>query len=265
MPVFNSLYASAYDLLYADKDYTGEAAFIQKLVKSHAPQARRLLDLGSGTGRHGMELMGLGYDVVGVELSAEMLAKAQLALDGMASADSGPALPEFHQGDIRHARLGSTFDVVTALFHVVSYQTTNEDLKAAMRTAAAHLPTNGIFIFDYWYGPAVLTEKPSVKIKRLQGKDVELVRIAEPTIRLNENLVEVDYEVFVSNSKGENYQSFTEHHEMRYLFLPEIQALADAEGWAVLDSGEWLTGAPPSERTWGVYTVLRKMAGHESE
>ena len=66
----------------------------------------------------------------------------------------------FTTGDIRDIRLNQRFDVVIALFHVISYQTTNDDVTAAFQTARQHLNPGGIFIFDVWYGPAVLTERP---------------------------------------------------------------------------------------------------------
>ena len=65
------------------------------------------------------------------------------------------------EGDIREIRLNKRFDTVIALFHVISYQTTNEDVTAAFETARQHLNSGGIFIFDISYGPAVLTERPA--------------------------------------------------------------------------------------------------------
>ena len=56
--------------------------------------------------------------------------------------------PSFERGDIRFIRLADKFDAATALFHVISYQTTNEDLLAAFHTARAHLGEKGLFIFE---------------------------------------------------------------------------------------------------------------------
>src|SRR6202021_2412457 len=86
----------------------------------------------------------------------------------------------FSSGDIRNYRAGKRFDVVAALFHVMSYQTSNEDLLAAMVTAKEHLTPEGIFIFDYWYAPAVLTQQPSIRVKRMESDRLEVTRIAEP-------------------------------------------------------------------------------------
>jgi SAM-dependent methyltransferase len=250
MSIFDSSYAAAYDLLYRDKDYVGETRFVDALVRKHLPEAKTILDLGSGTGRHDLEFAALGYDVTGVERSAEMLAKARHSASGAV---------RFEQGDIRTVRLGSLFDVVTSLFHVVSYQTSNADVLQAMETARAHTREGGIFIFDFWYGPAVLAERPSTRIKRLKGQRVSLTRLAEPVLRANENLVEVHYEMLVQEEGSEVVKRFHERHDMRYFSLPEIGWIVENGCWQVLESGEWMTGEMPSEKTWGVYVVLRAL------
>lgn len=75
-----------------------------------------------------------------------------------------------------------------ALFHVISYQTTNEDVTAAFETARHYLNPGGVFIFDVWYGPTVLTERPSVRIKSMADDQTEIIRLAEPVLHPNENL-----------------------------------------------------------------------------
>jgi SAM-dependent methyltransferase len=252
MSVFDSSYAAAYDLLYRDKDYSGEAKFVSDLARKHLPEAKTLLDLGSGTGRHDVEFAALGYDVTGVERSEEMLAKAR---------ESAAGAVRFALGDIRTVRLGHQFDVVTSLFHVVSYQTSNSDVRQAMETARAHTKPGGIFIFDFWYGPAVLAEQPATRIKRLEDERVSLTRLAEPVLCTGENLVEVHYEMFVQEKGSAEVKRFRERHDMRYFSLPEIQWIAEEGGWKLEETGEWMTAAEPSEKTWGVYVVLRKAAG----
>ena len=50
-PAFDT-YARYYDLLYRDKDYAGEAAYVASHIRQHAPEAARILELGCGTGAH---------------------------------------------------------------------------------------------------------------------------------------------------------------------------------------------------------------------
>jgi SAM-dependent methyltransferase len=177
MSVFDA-YARYYDLLYRDKDYAQEADFIQRLLQTHAPTAQRLLELGSGTGRHAEHLAEQGYHITGVERSAEMLARCSQRQAHQPSAIAQRL--SFLQGDLREVRLDQTFDAVLSLFHVISYQTSNADLAAAFKTVALHLKPGGVFIFDVWYGPAVLHDLPQVRVKRLHDDDLAITRIAEP-------------------------------------------------------------------------------------
>ena len=72
----------------------------------------------------------------GIERSPEMLARSQAQAENRAAGDG---LLTFTTGDIREVRLNKHFDAVIALFHVISYQTTNEDVTAAFETARHHL------------------------------------------------------------------------------------------------------------------------------
>jgi SAM-dependent methyltransferase len=252
MSVFGA-YSRYYDLLYRDKDYAGEASYLRDLIHRYTPEARSVLDLGCGTGRHDFLLAEMGYEVVGVDLSEEMLAVAR-------SQQCPPRAlaPRFVRGDIRQVSLERTFDVVVALFHVMSYQVSNEDLAAALTTAARHLEPGGLFIFDFWYGPAVLTDRPAVRVKRMEGEDVSVLRVAEPILHPERNLVDVNYQILVREKATGETAELKERHQMRYLFRPEVELLLAGNGMSVLDCSEWLTRRPSGFDTWGVCVVAQR-------
>lgn len=255
MSVFGT-YAHYYDLLYKDKDYTAEARFIIDLLKTHAPGARRLLEMGCGTGGHAGLLAAEGYALHGVDLSEDMLARARAQAE---------TLPEemrrrlsFSQGNARTCRIGESFDAVLSLFHVVSYQSTNDDLRAMFENVALHLNPGGVFIFDYWYGPAVLTDRPAVRVKRMESAEIQVTRLAEPVMDPTHNCVDVNYQVLIRDKASQAVEETRETHRMRYLFSTEIDMLARAAGLSVVHSMEWLTGRSPGFDTWGVCSVLTR-------
>jgi SAM-dependent methyltransferase len=254
MTIFDN-YARYYDLLYQDKDYIGESQFIHKLIQTNAPEATTVLELGCGTGNHAMLLAKEGYHVRGVDLSPEMLQYANERCDRVPPELA--ARLQFSQGDLRQVRLDRQFDVVISLFHVISYQTTNEDLLAAFETAKTHLNPGGIFIFDVWYGPAVLSDPPTVRIKRLEDRSIQVTRIAEPIGLPNDNLVDVNYHVFIKDLSNSTIDELKETHTMRYLFKPELELLASKLQMQIIECREWLTNHQPGLTTWGVYFVVR--------
>lgn len=254
MNVFNE-YAQYYDLLYRDKDYAGEAKFVKKQLTRQGGKIGELLELGCGTGRHAVEFGRLGYKVTGVDMSYEMVAHAEMragSLDGKEKANLN-----FHVGDVRSVRLAGKFDTVVSLFHVISYQTSDDDLRSAFLTAAHHLKRGGLFLFDFWYGPAVLQDPPTVRVKRLEDDAIQVTRLAEPSHEASRNLVTVNYDIFLRNKLDRTLDEIRESHLMRYLFLPELQHLLEREGFVLRASGAWLSDKALAEDSWYGWLVAQ--------
>jgi SAM-dependent methyltransferase len=257
-------YSRYYDLLYTDKDYIGEADYVAATLARNEITRGALLEFGSGTGKHGRLLAAKGFEVIGIERSPEMVAVAT------GSPIPGPLNPDSdahhrrsgsfscRNGDIRSARVDQSFDAVLALFHVVSYQTSNDDVRGVFASAAAHLSARGLFFFDVWHGPAVLTQRPTVRVKRMEDAKTRILRVAEPEIDTNRNLVTVNYTVLVEDRTSNRWHNFKEAHAMRYFFPPEIALLAAESGFDIVRSEEFFTGTVPSESTWSVAYLLRK-------
>jgi SAM-dependent methyltransferase len=257
MRVFGE-YANHYDALYADKDYVSEADFVSATIRRYVPDASSILDLGCGSARHALALVNRGFSVFGIERSAEMLVRARervatLPADlrqnmGLAQADICDYVPV------------QSYDAVTSLFHVLNYQLENDALSAVFRTARAALRPNGIFIFDFWYGPAVLTQRPALRVKRARSGDVSMIRIAEPVLHSSRCVVDVNYTIIVRDEAKGIVEEIAETHSVRYLFLPEIELVAKLAGIEIVESGEWLTGRPLSDACWSGYCVGRVIA-----
>jgi len=255
MSVFTH-YARYYDLLYRDKDYPAEARFVHSQLLQGGGKPGRLLELGCGTGKHAVEFAKLGWSVTGYDLSRRMV---ELALERAAALPPAVAANlEFAQGDIRAISDNRTYDSVVSLFHVMSYQTTEADLQSALATAAGHLKPGGWFFFDFWYGPAVLSDPPVVRIRRLEDGQIEATRLAEPEVRYNENLVLVKYHVFIKDKATGAIAEVRETHRMRYWFLPELAHLLDLAGFHSSANGLCYTDRALGRDTWYGWVVAHK-------
>lgn len=252
MSQFGSIYSEYYDLLYSDKDYFGEVEYINKLIKKNSNLANSILDLGCGTGKHASLFSDLGYKVQGIDSSKDMIKIANK------NYKIKKERLKFSQSDIHKLNLNKKFDVVLSLFHVMSYQNSNKELVSAFSIAKKHLNTNGIFIFDFWYGPAVLTNLPKTRVKRFENSDLKITRIAEPYLSPNKNITEVTYDIFIENKKSNNFIEKKEVHKMRYFFDTELELIIDKIGLVIEEKLEWMQLKDPDFSSWNVLWILKK-------
>jgi SAM-dependent methyltransferase len=250
------LYAAYYDLFYEDKLYEDEAAFVARLVHEQAPHAHSILELGCGTGRHALALARQGFSLTGIDLSPRMIERAKARLVDARLLPGSRV--NFGVGDARTTRFNQTFDAVTSLFHVMSYQVTNEDLTETIRTAASHLAADGVFVFDCWYGPAVLTSRPEVRVKRCENSELRVFRVAEPNMHPDRNVVDVHHTVWIEQKSTGTITRITEVHPMRYLFHPEVEMILASAGMRLRRTCEWMSGRPLDVSTWSATFVAIK-------
>jgi SAM-dependent methyltransferase len=249
MENFNA-YSRYYDLFYRDKDYAAESSYILGLWEKYTTDPlKSLLELGCGSGNHARYFCQHGLQVTGIERSEAMVALANAkVIDGFS-----PVV-----GDIITFRLNRQYDAVVALFHVISYLNDNEALISCFRNTYNHLKKGGLFVFDVWFTPAVLSQVPETRIRRMANAKISVTRLAEPVVHHASNIVDVQYEVWVKDNQKGDTTVILETHSMRHFGIPEIELLAHHTGFEVLGAEAFLSGAQPSTDTWGVCFTLRK-------
>jgi len=217
-------YAEYYDLLYQDKNYEEECDFLEEIFRAYCSKPiTNILELGCGTGGHAIPLAKRGYRLTGLDCSPAMLKQAEKKSKGI-----GINLT-LHQADIKRYDLGCRFDAAIAMFAVLNYMTTNEDLRVTFSTVRKHLNKDSLFIFDVWNGLAVMHLLPSARIKTVEDSDMKVIRLVEPEIRAEKHLCLSHYKLLVVR-KGILSDEIEETHRIRYLFPLEIaHYLEDAD------------------------------------
>lgn len=247
-------YASNYDLLNKEKEYTKESDYIYKLLKSHfANESLDLLELGCGTGAHAEELLKHPFirSIQGVELSQEMVKVAR---------EKDISFFDVLQGDIvelANHSFSKTFHAAISLFHVISYLTKTEDIISCFKAVKNNLKPGGLFIFDVWHMPAVYFQRPETRIRKVENDEIEVTRIATSTMDEERNVVEVTFEIFIKDKTTSTIQVYTENHPMRHFSIPEMALIADLSGFDLIESHEFQTMKNPSVNTWGVTFILK--------
>ena len=136
------------------------------------------------------------------------------------------------------------------------------DFQRRSRRNAAHgldsPQTGGIFVFDFWYGPGVLTDPPTERVKRLEDGAIQVTRTAKPTLWPNENVVDVHYRMQVKQNSNGMVADIEETHRMRYLFLPELRWMLQEAGLDVLDAQSWMSGELGTGSWFGVIVARKR-------
>jgi len=254
--VFGREYAGAYDALYGEKNYQAECDMIEGLIaeSNTISPVRRLLDLGCGTGSHAVRMACRGYSVSGIDLFSAMLeiARAKAIEAGVEHAT------DFHQGDIRTVRLGGQpYDAAIMMFAVLGYQRTDEDVRAALRTAREHLARGATLVFDVWHGPGVMADKPGPRERRIDQADGEVVRRTESVLDEAAHVCTVKFHLEVWRG-GKLIESTREDHAMRFYFPDELRDFARECGFvcaSIRRFPEWQK--PADETAWNVVAALR--------
>jgi SAM-dependent methyltransferase len=246
-------YADFYDLLYRGKPYDIECDFVEDVFDSHATAPiTSVLDLGCGTGGHAIPLAQRGFEVVGVDRSSEMVSIARrkasdLALD-----------VAFAQSDVGDLDLGRQFDAVLAMFAVLSYQATDEALRRFVQSARRHLVDGGLFLFDFWFGPAVLSHGPERRERVVEcGNGDTLLRSAAGRLDPDARTIEVTYVLRVLN-EGRQRREVREVHVLRFFFADEIEEVLGSAGFELLAlTPAFEVGREPEPDDWNVSVVAR--------
>lgn len=249
--------AEFYDLLYNDKDYIGECDYVCSLIKPHlGTRNYKIIEFGSGSGIHGRILSSLGHEVNGIEKSQQMIDLGENRINKYGANKNKDFVCV--QGDCLNTELGKDYDVAISLFHVLSYQTENDQVLKMFRNAYRQLKKGGLFIFDYWYSPAVQALGPKLRLKEVSNEKFAVTRVANPNVGLENNRIDVNYIIFIEDLKTGNVKKVSEYHKVRSFNLDQIIQFAKQSNFTVIGNEEWVTGKMPCKETWGVCTILKK-------
>jgi SAM-dependent methyltransferase len=247
-------YARYYDPLYQDKDYLAECDMIEAIFRTHGKGlVSSVLDLGSGTGNHAIPLAKRGYEVSGLDCSEAMLTIARSKVANISEAAS----VVFYQGDIRSFELKQRFDAALMMFAVLGYQLENTDVLSSLRVARQHLKPEGLLIFDVWYGPAVLHEKPTQRAKIMPTPKGKILRVAFPQLDIGRHTSIVKYYLLEVEDGLVLYET-EEVHRVRFFFSKELELFLDCSGFKLLHLSSFGDiNREPDETTWNVLGIAQ--------
>lgn len=135
-------FAHYYDILTGNISYKDRAAYFDMLIKKHGGKKNLLLDLACGTGSLSEEMCRLGYDVIAVDGSEEMLNEA---LDK--KFDSGLNIQYLCQ-DMTKLDMFGTIDVTICALDSLNHLPNLDAIKQTINRVSLFCEPDGLFIFD---------------------------------------------------------------------------------------------------------------------
>lgn len=233
-------YSNYYDLLYKDKDYAREVKFLEKVIKEYSfLPVKDILSLGCGTANHEVILAQKGYNITGLDKSEEMIELAKKKTSAI----------EFKVADVKDFKIDKKFDLAMAMFNVIGYQI--EGINKVLTNVSDCLKDKGLFIFDCWYAPAVLKNRPFDKVKKIG----EITRVTKQKLDVENKILNINFEII---EKGKSI--LKEEHRMRFWFLPELKDLLEESGFQLIKSCNFLDlDSEVSEDNWNIFIIAKKI------
>ncbi len=237
--------AYIYDFVMAHVDYQMWGGYILKFIEQWFPQATTILDIACGTGSMLKSIKAKNYDVIGMDLSLDMVKIA-----ASKNAKSGKCF--FFQGDMTAFSLKKKVDIVVCLYDSVNYLLDIQKWQSMFDCVYHCLNPNGLFIFD------ICTEKNSVKYfenyNEADGNnDFEYLREStyDKKSKIHINKFTIDFN---------NSQTYTEYHRQRIYSIKQVRALISKTAFRLIGKFDGFSFRDASEDSLRVHFVLQKQS-----
>ena len=221
--------AEIYDLGGFTRFSREMAPRIPELLERYGRSPRRVCDLACGTGEAAVYLARQGYEVIGLDASARMLAKARH------SGDTAGVHVQWLQADARDFVLQRPVEVVTCMYDALNYMLTEEELAAVFRCVHACLQPGGLFLFDMNTLSGLAEEWGTSE--RIDSPGDDLFMTWQTTY---DHETEVNTLVLTAflRQPGGLYRRIREEHRERGYPVARVRALCEAAGLAVQELGD---------------------------
>ena len=241
-------FAAVYDMFMDNIPYEEWSRYLISLLKEYGAEDGLVLDLGCGTGSITELLAAAGYDMIGVDLSEEML---QIAMEK--KYESGHGILYLRQ-DMREFELYGTVRAVVSICDSMNYILEQDDLVKVFSLVNNYLDPGGIFIFDlnteYKYG--TLLGNSTIAEDREESSF-----IWENTYDEEERINEYDLSIFI-REEGDLYRKYEETHYQKAYRLDEVKEALAKAGMEFVTAYQAFTREAPESDSERIYVIARE-------
>lgn len=241
--------AAFYDKLNSDLDYHAIHRFIKSiLTEHHIAENAPLLDLACGTGKLTNLFAAEGYDMIGADISPDMLAEAQNA-----SMEAGYH-PLYLCQDMRELDLYGTVDAAFCCLDSLNYLPEEDDLAKVFARLKHFIVPGGLFIFDV---------NTAYRFQNVYGTNTyvydeeDVYCVWQNFFDEDKSVCDFDLTFFVKDKKN-TYRRMEESQRERY-FSPEVIEKAFSQnGFSLIASYGSLKKTAPSPTDEKCYYIVKR-------
>ena len=248
-------FAEVYDAFMDNIPYGEWADYVQSLLTEYGVWDGLVLELGCGTGNLTELLASMGYDMIGVDCSGDMLGTAMEKREA-----SGLDILYLHQ-DMREFELYGTVRAVVSVCDSMNYITEYEELKQVFRLVNNYLDPGGLFVFDL---------NTEYKYREILGSQT-IAESREDCGFIWENeydneakLNEYDLTLFI-REEGQLYRRYEETHIQRAYSLEEVREALLESGMEFVAVYNAFTRDCPEADSQRMYVIAREHGKEESQ
>lgn len=242
-----SEFAEVYDMFMDNIPYEEWGEYLYSLLKEYGVDNGIIADLGCGTGNITQYLAAIGYDMIGIDYSDEMLNIAMEKRD-----ENGYDILYLNQ-DMREFELYGTVSGIVSICDSMNYIIEEEELLEVFKLVNNYLDIGGVFIFDM----NTIYKYTQIGDSTIAENREEASFIWENTYYKEDNINEYDLTLFIRDEHGK-YDKYTENHLQRGYSLEQIKKLITLSGMEYIGSYSAFTKEPVSDTTERMYIIARE-------
>jgi len=243
-------FSELYDVYMKDVPYDKWIEYIKKIWKKYNHNPKLIAELGCGTGNITQRLAKDKYNMIGIDISEQMLSKAK----EKALKENTDIL--YLNQDMREFELYGTVDCILCLCDSINYITEEKDLLKVFKLVNNYLEPKGLFIFDM---------NTIYKFKNILGENSfsETNDFSAYTwenyFDENENINEYYTNFFILNKKSGEYKRYEEYHYEKGYTIETIKNIIELSGLKFVDVYDELTFNKPNEKSQRIYFVAQEI------
>ncbi len=222
-------FAQVYDRLTENIDYNELASYYDRLIARHSGKKGILLDLACGTGSISRIMSKMGYDVIGTDLSYDMLSVAM----------SQPHENiEYLCQDMRSLDMYGTIDATICVLDSINHLESKEDILQCFKSVSLFCDPEGVFIFDM----NTVKKHGETLADNTYVYDLDdIYCVWQNYYQDDENArVDIALDIFTQNTDGSYDRMYEEFSEIA-LAIAEVEKLLTEAGFEVKEVLEYLT------------------------